>query len=266
MALDIQLLDTQFQGLVSPEIYAADPMLVAPNGVVGLFDTQSIDSWPIQGAPNAANQKWFNRAPNAAIPFLAIGNLLSEENFDPAWSASEQAFVFTKAGGTLISATDLSHFNFTTQGFLLTAWMKPTAIFSTTGNQILVGKYSGSEASSPYSIFLSNGSLYAYMSGASAIGFASAALTYAGNMQIGLSWVPSGATGTAKLYANGKVVATASTPFNALVSGVNFTLGNFSLPIDAFVKRLYIENLTVSQNNPETRVALEYSKLQEILT
>jgi hypothetical protein len=271
MPLDIQLLDTQLKGLVNPEIYGI-PLLANPAGVIGFFSSQDAEiCWPFQGTPDDQNQSWFNRAPSAIIPYLKIGNLAASDAYDPLWSAQEEAFLLQKNSNDFISTTDLTHFNFLANGFLEILWFKPTPAFSTVGNQILFGKYSGNSTGNPYSLWISNGALYSLFSNdvAPAFAFATAALpisAFAGNIQVALSWKPINVNSAiAKIYLNGVVVVTGNVPFGNLSNGPLFSIGNPVIPCDIFLKQFYVEDLTVSGNNPDARVALDYKKTREIL-
>ena len=264
MSLDIQLLDTTFKGLVNPEIYAADPMLAKPTGVLGIFDTQSLISWPSQAAPDATNQRWYNRVIGAAVPYLRIGNGDTADSYDPLWSDAEQSFTFSKTGVSTIAATNGTHFAITDRAVLQTIWVKPTPAFSSTGNQILLSKYSGGASGNAYALYISSGGLYVYFSNDSAAyGYSAPGQTFAGLMQIGFDWNPTSAT--SRLFFNGAVVATGTAPFNALGQGVNFSIGNVGTPIDLYVKRFYCEDLTTSGNDAAARVALEYKAISEII-
>jgi hypothetical protein len=270
MALDTQVLDANFSGLINPEIWAADPMLRSPTGVVGLFDTQSMVSYPWQAEPDAAHQLIYNRAPSAAVPSLQFGLTSAIEATDPSWSATEGALVLARSALDFLYAPTATQFQFTNQGFLMTTWFKPTPAFSTANNQSFASRHDGNLPSSAFILYNAGTTLNAQvLSGNSFVVASSASGIFnpSGNTQVGLSWQPlSGSTGIAKVFLNGAQVGSASTPFGTLNAGAAFTVGNGNYPADIFFKRLFIENLSISGNDPATRIALEYAEISQILS
>lgn len=265
MTLDIQLNDANFSGLSNPEVFSADPMLAAPIGVIGLFDSQSIASWPSQSNPNTVNQKIYNRVPNATVPYLQVGNGTGLDGQDPTWNNSEQAFVFTKNPPSIIQAIDNAHFRFTNTAFLITYWFKTTSLFNRSDVQVLIGRRDGTTVGSPITLGLDDTYLYADVYNGTNTITARSNFSPLGNTQIGMSWQP--VTSTISIYANGKFLnSTTVNGTSTLPAGGNFRIGDDVFSKDDYFKRLYIEDLTVSGNDPAARVALEYSKIIEILT
>ena len=275
MTLDIQLLDASFPSLT--EVWAADPMLVAPNGVDALLSPQSVVSWPSQGQPTAQNQKLFNRVNGKAPVFLQMGTTSGADTTDPAWDATEQAFVFSKANQSTIRAVNAADLLYQSQSFLQIVWFKPRGNFFTQNNA-----FAGRWATNTNAAYI----LYAFSNSTTLAGFvchdtsgtAGSGYDYitapcsftAGNNQVALAWQTNGSTATLSIYFNGAKVASKAVAFGTLYGGAPlFELGNSYdtvLQPDIFLKDFYSENLTISGNNPDARVALNYQKMQEILT
>ncbi len=268
MALDGQILDANFSGLINPEIWAADPMLRSPNGVIGLFDTQSAVSYPLQSAPDATHQLIYNRVSNPAVASLQFGTTDAVQALDPTWSAEEGALVFTRSAGSLIRGILDADFQFVSDGFLITLWFKPGAAFSTGNVNGFLGRHTGVAATSGFILYNNGTTLNAQvLNGSTFITATSASGTFSpsGNIQVGISWQPSGASGTVKAYINGNEVASTVAGFGTLNTGDKLSIGTSAYPIDMFFKRLFVENLAVSGNDPAKRVELEFAEVSQIL-
>jgi hypothetical protein len=270
MPLGLKLSGTNWNIPGAPK-FSADPMLENALGVDALFYTRSANSWTKPGQPDPLNQKWFNLAPSAAVPYLLVGSTDASESIDPTFFNG--GFRTTAAQFDALSAPTLTDFNYSTTSFLHTFWWKPSPDWASGGNvQILSGKFNLGDSqfvlyaegngtiltaqfvTGPTNNSQPNGLSYPVTFGVGT--------TY----QVGLSWQKTGAnTSIRKLYLQGVKVAEGALASGSLTNstGARYRIGNDTLngyPSNIIAYCSYFENLDISGNSPEDRVALEWAK------
>jgi hypothetical protein len=258
--------------LVGAEKFAEDPMLLAPAGVVGLFDSINGKSWPTQDNPTVPdNVYWINRAPKPTVKRLTLGGLSGTTNADYVSFVDGGFNVNSNAPPRPIWTSDSTAFNFTTESFLSTIWLKPIAQFFTkSGIQGLQGRWENSGESSWFQ-FWDGATLNCFIRGVPGgtegvhYQYARFAATFAANKltQIGVSVQISGGSLLIKGYQDGVKKVEATLPQASIYQTANarYFIGGSadqSFYSNAVYYRNYLENLSVSGNSPEARVAKDW--------
>jgi hypothetical protein len=272
MGLGISFKNANNTVLPGAKIYAEDPMLRNPIGVVGLFDSRNILSYPAQANPDANNKYWINRAPSPAVPKLLLGTATPPATDTATPTFQDGGFLFQSATPKTIvgSVTD---FNFTTQSFLATVLFNPTAAFAGRPGgtqQGLIGRYASNLNCSWYLYAdAANNAITAFLrsttGSTNGVDFIARSVAYVPGSTLihaGISSEIVGASLTCKVFLNGVQGGIFTIPQNTLRAySTPFVVGNSNNPgeaLDGVVKRVYIENLTVSGRSANTQCLEDY--------